>query len=379
MAITKDKNAKENPWYFTIETMENGKRKRIKRRGFKTKKEAEAVQRELLAQMKDGLNVDATKMLYADYMKEHMQDKASRISEDTLAVYQSLIDGHILPTLGNKELGQIKPRHIQDLYNDLFKNKKLSDENIQKCHTLINESLKKAEAWKMISSNPAMLVDRPKARRKEMLFWTEEECHLFLQSSIEDRYYHVFLLALATGMRQSELLGLRMKDIDFDRRTISINQTIDRKKKIKAGTKSKSGDRMIGIDKRTAEAIRKLYRRNLQEKMLNPQLYEDNGLLFCTRFGTPVSHRNIGRTFYRLLEKANVKKIRFHDMRHTHVVMLLKGRENNTRIKERLGWSSVKMIDRYAHVMPSMQQETADLFGNVFYGTGAEFGAGKEA
>lgn len=379
MAVTKDKNAKENPWYFTIETNENGKRKRIKRRGFKTKKEAEAAQRLLIAQMNAGLNVDASEMLYSDYMKDYLRDKASRVGEATLDVYRSLVEGHILPALGNIPIGKITPRHIQDLYNDLFENEKLADENIQKCHTLINESLRKAEAWKMISYNPAVFVDRPKARKKEMLFWSEEECHKFLQASIEDRYYHVFLLALATGMRQSELLGLRMKDIDFERRTISINQTMDRKKKAKAGTKSKSGDRMIGIDKRTAEAIRKVYRRNLEEKMLDPQLYQDNGLLFCTRFGTPVSHRNISRTFYRLLEKADVKKIRFHDMRHTHVVMLLKGRENNTRIKERLGWSSVKMIDRYAHVMPSMQQETADLFGNVFYGSGAEIGAGKEA
>ncbi|WP_433946213.1 tyrosine-type recombinase/integrase [Paenibacillus sp. SN-8-1] len=80
-----------------------------------------------------------------------------------------------------------------------------------------------------------------------------------------------------------------------------------------------------------------------------------------------LSPRNLNRSFYRLIEKASVPQIRFHDLRHTHVVMLLKAREKNKRIAERMGWASVKMIDRYAHIMPNMQQETADLFGEIFY------------
>jgi integrase len=103
------------------------------------------------------------------------------------------------------------------------------------------------------------------------------------------------------------------------------------------------------------------------EKISDKHIYEDNDLVICTALGTPVSPRNLNRSFSRLVENAKVQKIRFHDLRHTHVVMLLIGRENNKRIADRLGWSSVKMIDRYAHVMPDMQQETADLFGDIFY------------
>lgn len=98
--------------------------------------------------------------------------------------------------------------------------------------------------------------------------------------------------------------------------------------------------------------------------------------MICTTLGTPVSPRNLNRSFYRLIEKARVPKIRFHDLRHTHVVTLLKAWENNKRIAERMGWSSVKMIDRYAHIMPNMQQETADLFGEVFYKPTKQDGTG---
>uniref|UniRef100_UPI004054499D tyrosine-type recombinase/integrase n=1 Tax=Paenibacillus sp. FSL H8-0537 TaxID=2921399 RepID=UPI004054499D len=82
----------------------------------------------------------------------------------------------------------------------------------------------------------------------------------------------------------------------------------------------------------------------------------------------------MNRSFYRLIVKAEVTKIRFHDMRHTHVVMLLKMRENNKRIAERLGWASVKMLDRYAHVTPHMQRETADAFGDMFFSSDTKNG-----
>ncbi len=96
-------------------------------------------------------------------------------------------------------------------------------------------------------------------------------------------------------------------------------------------------------------------------------IYEDLDLVISTQLGTSLSPRNLNRSFYRLIEQAEVLKIRFHDMRHIHVVLLLKMRENNKRIAERLGWSSVKMLNRYAHVTPHMQRETADAFGEMFY------------
>nr|WP_281281732.1 tyrosine-type recombinase/integrase [Paenibacillus oralis] len=105
-------------------------------------------------------------------------------------------------------------------------------------------------------------------------------------------------------------------------------------------------------------------------------------MLICTSLGTPLFPRNLNRSFYRIIEKVNtdieqrrangeqiepLKKIRFHDLRHTHVVMLLKMRENSKRIAERMGWSSIKMLDRYSHITPHMQQETADAFGEMFF------------
>lgn len=369
MAVIKDKNVKTNPWYFTIEVNENGKRKRVKRRGFKTKKEAEAAQRDLLNELNKGLDIDASKVLFKDHLKSWLQDKKStKIKQGTLETYTWLVESYIIPELGEIELGKITPRQIQDLYNKLTEQGKPCGENIQKIHTIIKSSLRKAAGWGMIIKNPADVVERPEAEEKEMLYWEDKEAHQFLKAAESDRYYHAFLLAITTGMRQGEILGLRWRDIDFINRTISVRQILTHDgKEIQSGTKTKSGIRSIGIDRITASKLQKLRHRINEEKMEYRDVYQDNDLVICTKFGTPVSPRNINRSFDRLIERAGVKKIRFHDLRHGHVVALLKMRENNKRIAERMGWASVRMLDRYAHITMHMQQETADTFGEMFF------------
>ncbi|WP_083208814.1 tyrosine-type recombinase/integrase [Brevibacillus laterosporus] len=96
-------------------------------------------------------------------------------------------------------------------------------------------------------------------------------------------------------------------------------------------------------------------------------MYEDNGLVICTIVENPVTPRNLMRSFYRLVEQAQVKKIRFHDLRYSHATMLLKANVNPKVVVERMGWSDMKMIDRYAHVLPNIQKETAETFGKVFF------------
>jgi integrase len=384
VAVIKDKALKNNPWYFTIEVGEGKDRKRIKRRGFKRKQDAVDAERDLITELNKGLNLDASKTVYRDYMNDFLNDKKTKVKSRTLGTYTSIVKNHILPTLGDLKLAEITPRHIQNLYNELFNSKLLSGENIQKVHTIINESLEKAYGWSMIIKNPAAVVDRPKADTKEMMYWSNEESHQFLEIAKTDRYYYAFLLAITTGMRQGEILGLEWQDVDTKSRTISIRQTLTHDgKELEQGTKTISGMRSIGIDKVTAAELDKLRRRTNEEKMNNRDIYEkDKNLVISTKIGTPLSPRNLNRTFERLVLNANknqsdletgeLKKIRFHDLRHTHVVMLLKMRENNKRIAERLGWSSVKMLDRYSHISAHMQQETADAFGDMFFETQEE-------
>lgn len=369
MPVYKDENAKKNKWYYSFSYKEGGKYKKKLKRGFKTKKEAEKAMMEVQDAMNKGNYIEPSTVLYRDFIQSWINDKKTNVQKSTVETYTYLIERFVLPALGDIELSKITPRDIQSLYNDLKNNNKLGDENIRKVHTLINESLNKAFKWEMIIRNPAALVDPPKISRKEVEVWDEEEVQKFLAVAKDSRYYEAFLISLTTGMRQGEVLGLRMVDIDEKNLNFSIVQTLSHKgDEIKTGAKTQAGNRTISVDEQTMKQVLKLKERYEIEKEQAGPIYKDSGLVIRTSVGTPLSPRNLLRTFYGLIEKAGVKKIRFHDLRHTHASLLLRQGVNPKIVSERLGHANVRItLDRYSHLLPNLQKDTAAAFGQAFY------------
>lgn len=176
------------------------------------------------------------------------------------------------------------------------------------------------------------------------------------------RYYIAFLLALTTGMRQGEILAIRSKDIDFNNNTLSIKQTFNHAgNKIIAGAKTKSGQRSIVFPNETINFLVKHKETIEYEKRIGGILYTDYDLVVCTNIGTPCLPRNLLISFYSLIEKLNITKVRFHDLRHIHATLLLKEGVHPKVVAERLGNSNIRVtLDTYIHVLPSMQLETAN-------------------
>lgn len=361
-------------WYYvlTYGKKANGKPMQYKKRGFKTKKEAKKSLLELEQSLITGSYIKPNKILFGDYLiNDWLEDKQTKVKKQTLKTYRWIVEKHIVPSLGSFELNQITPRIIQKLYNRLTKESILSDENIQKVHTLIKDSLNKAERWGLISKNPASLVDRPKAEKKEIKVWNLQEVQTFLRyAKVYNRYYIAFLLALTTGMRQGEILGLRWKDIDFDQGCLRITQTLSSDgKELLPYTKTKAGIRSVDLPKETLEQL--LNQNNMieQEKFGQGDQYMDFDLVVCTSSGTPTNKSNIHRTFNAIIKKANLPRIRFHDMRHTHATLLLLQGVNPKIVSERLGHADVRItLDTYSHLLPSMQKETARNFGKMLFG-----------
>lgn len=377
MPVYKDENT--GMYYFKVNYKEGGKYKQKMRRGFRTKKEAQAA----LSEMEDALNkgtfVQPSSRLYREFVSDWMDDKKHSIKPRTWENYCILMNNHVLPMrknskgkmvgLGDREVGSITARDILDVYNDLFESGRLSDENIQKCHSLIKDSFRQARIEKLVAENPVDNIKRPTARKKEMQVWSLEEAQKFLSVAETDPLYIVFLLALTTGMRQGEILGLRWKDVDKDNRILSVTQILNHDGKgFDVGAKTISGQRPIRLDQHTMNALENHRKKSLAKRMEFADVFDDHGLVVHTKFGGPVSPRNVNRTFKRLIDKAGLKEIRFHDLRHTHVTMLIKNRETPQAIAERLGWSDTRMIDKYAHIRPDIQEDVADTFGKSFYG-----------
>lgn len=175
-------------WYFvlTVGKKENGRPKQIKRRGFKTKQEALKALNELEHSINQGTYVEPSKILYKEFLERWLEDRQTRVKKQTLETYTWLVHKHIIPTLGNVELSKLNAMMIQQLLTKLTKDKCLSDENIQKVYTLINASLKQAERWGLIAKNPASLVDRPKATKKQVKVWDVPEVTAFCFSQVKN-------------------------------------------------------------------------------------------------------------------------------------------------------------------------------------------------
>ncbi len=179
----------------------------------------------------------------------------------------------------------------------------------------------------------------------------------------------VYSIAINTGMRQGEILGLPWKNIDFEKGIIHVNQTLaNYGTEIVTTTKNDSSRRSIAIPKELVKELREYKHEQNKAIIKLGALYENNGLVNASEKGTPLSPNNLRRNFNLYIAKAKVNKIRFHDLRHTHASLLLKDGTNPKIIAERLGHANTRMtLDRYSHLFPNLQAETAEQFGRILY------------
>jgi len=197
------------------------------------------------------------------------------------------------------------------------------------------------------------------ALKRESITLTKEQAALYLESVEEHRWYPIYVLAITTGMRKGEILGLRWRDIDFERHNLSIRHTVQylRGHNISGETKTPSSRRMIALSGYTISVLRK------HQTSSNGS----EGLVFSTSTGKPISGRNITRHFHRSLEKAGLERMPFQDLRHTAATLLLKENVHPKIVQDMLGHSSITLtLDTYSHILPDMQQEAAEKMDGIF-------------
>ncbi|MCI1590409.1 MAG: site-specific integrase [Heyndrickxia oleronia] len=362
-------------WYYAIDLGKdaNGKRKIKKKRGFKTEREARKALLEVESQLSKGVFIEPSKILYEEFLHDWIKDKQISVKNSTLETYKGIVNGHIIPSLGKLKLSEITARHIQNLIRDLFLNKTLSDENIQKVYTIIKDSLNSAMKFDLLAQNVCNKVDRPKAQKKEMQVWDIEEVQKFLDTAINDRAYLVFHLALTTGMRQAEILGLRWKNVDLKNGIIYVKEQLERYTHNFTSVKTKSSNRNIAIPDKTIFELKKQRKLINEERLLSGENYTHYDLVCPTSVGTPYLPSNLTKIFRRIIKEAGVKKIRFHDMRHTHATLLLKQNTNPKIVAERLGHSNTRTtLDIYSHLLPNMQKDTAKMFGDMLFSVNSQ-------
>lgn len=365
----------ENSWLVRIflGREADGKRKYFSKTVHGTKKDA---QRFLTAKLREkdlGTFVEPTTESVSLYLNRWLAETAKpRIRVETYNSYEKVVETYIQKYLGTKKLSQLQGYHIQKFYNDLQR-QGLSPRTVHYCHSILSSALKQAVRWKMMAHNPCDDCDLPKMLKEEMKYYTPEQVKLFLEKAREDKFYALFFLALETGMRPGEYLGLQWKDIDWEQGLLTVRRTL----KAQTGggfsygePKTKKSRRSIPLSS-ALKAVLKTHRTaQLKEKMKIRDSYQDSDLLFATEIGTPLLTGNLyNRHFDRIRSDASLPRIRLYDLRHTNATMLIASGVSAKVVAERLGHSSVVLtLDTYSHVLPSMQTDATNRLEKMMLG-----------
>lgn len=297
-----------------------------------------------------------------DFLEQWHKNKKNKISPNTFENCRGNIQTHIKPALGDFQLSQLNSLAIDNFYTEL-ESKGLSSATIRKIHTIVRSSLEYAKDYKFISINPAAVVKPPTVKHKDIEVWEEKEIVYFLDA-IKDEYdYIIYYLALYTGMRKGEILGLKWQDIDFYNNKIRVMRSYTKTGFSKG--KTDKARRVIDIDDNTIEELKAHEKVIEKNKRVCGNEYNDLDLLICRVDGSPVDVRNVNRRFEKLIKKLDMKKIRFHDLRHTHATLMLAMGIPVKVVSERLGHEKVELtLNTYAHLLPSMQLDAIQLFND---------------
>jgi len=282
--------------------------------------------------------------------------------------YRGVVRDHLVPDLGHIKLAKLTPADVQHLLV-----RKLGDGHsvtyVAYMRTVLRIALGRALRWDLVRRNVAGLTDKPKGPKKPISPLSFEEAQAFLSSASGDRLYAIYALALTTGLRQGELLGLSWADVDIAGRQLRVHQQLQRLdgRLQLVEPKSSASRHMVALIPVAAEALTAHRERQLFERRAADKRWRESGLVFTTAIGTPLEPRNLVRSFKAALRKAKIADRRFHDLRHSSASLLLALGVPLKVVSEMLGHSTIRLTaDTYSHVMPALQAEAASRLDAIF-------------
>lgn len=344
---------------------------------FNTKGEAEDWEAKMRHEINQGGYVEPSKLTVGEYLDRWLEEYAkNNVAETTYARYEGDVRRHIKPELGDIPLQKLSPMHVQTFLNDQLENgnqrngedSSLSPATVRSYYNELQSALNTAVKWGLLKTNPLEAVQPPRQQRKEMDYYDTQQARRFLEYCEGEWLGPLLKVAVLTGLRMSELRGLRWKDVDLDEGTMQIRRVLtltNNNDRVLKEPKSSSGRRSISIPPETVRILRRWRQTQNEQRMKVANEWspweEVNGeLVFTSRVGTPVDPSNLRRAFKRVVQEADLPEIRFHDLRHTHATMMLSEKVSPKVVSERLGHSRVGItLDRYSHVIPTMDDEAA--------------------
>jgi integrase len=345
---------------YTVETAIGAKRKTLygKTRGEVSEKLTKA-----MADRDEGLVFDADNLKVGEYLERWLVDSVlDTVRPTTYERYEQIVRIHVRPALGSVKLKNLTPVHVRGLYREKLE-AGLSARTVQYIHVTLHKALKQAVQDGLIPRNATEAVKAPQVRREEMRPLSGDQVKVLLEVARGDRLEALYVLAIHTGLRQGELLGLKWEDVDLESGTLRVRRTLVTAKggPVLTAPKTKGGRRSVKLTQGAVEALRSHLKHQLQEIDRAGSLWRENGLMFASESGEPLDRRYLTSCRYKaLLKRAELPMIRFHDLRHTCATLLLSKNVNPKIVSEMLGHASIAItLDTYSHVLPNMRDQAA--------------------
>lgn len=363
----------------------DGKRRRVTVYG-RTKTEVREKLLKLQQDALQGLPVKPERLTVQQHVEDWLLAKKRELKPSTWLRHEAYLRKHVVSSIGAVRLQDLDHRRISALYAHLLE-KGLSARTVHDIAGILRHCLDDAVAQGLLRQNPAKLVPKPKYPKKEARFLSPEEIRWLLEGVKGERLEAGFVLALHTGMRPGEWLGLPWDAVDLDAGTVTVRQALHEEagRVYIGGVKTKAALRTITIPKTVVQALREHRRRQLLERMAAGAAWQDTGLVFTNTRGGLLRRTHIdGRDLARVIKKARklaaeayekegmsrseaqakaaklLEGVTPHSFRHTHAAALIAQGVDILTISRRLGHENVKItLDLYGHLMPGQDEKAA--------------------
>jgi integrase len=315
----------------------------------------------------------ANPLTVGGFLQDWLAHVGGRVRRATWEGYEVLVRRHAVPRLGEIELSQLTPLHLQALYSSLLvgdgTTAALSGGTVLNLHLVLTQALSQAVRWQLLGSNPAAGAQPPRPRRAPRLVADPQLVERLLNVTADSTYELPCALAVATGMRRGELLALRWSDLAGDLSQARVVRTLQPTQHglVFEEPKTQRSRRSVVLPVFVRGHLeRQRDRQQMRRDQLGDQ-WQEHGLVIDRGDGTAMNPDTLSAGWARLMRKKKLPPIRFHDLRHAHATLLLLQGVHPKIVSERLGHASVGItLDIYSHVLPSMQAEAADAFDALF-------------
>ena len=330
----------------------------------KTKREVRDKLNKTLAELQDGIHIEPTTLTVGQWLDIWLREYKLNIRAETKASYEQHIRVHLKPTLGRIRLNKLTTHDIQLLYNSLITDRGLSAKTIKNIHGALHAALEQAKINGYLRVNPSEGTTLPRIEKEELKIMDSADVSAFLRGIEGDDYELPLFVALFTGLRQGELLGLTWDCVDFERGTLLINKQHNRakgEKEFRFSPLKNSRPRVLTPANAVMDALREQQRRQQAWADLAGSAWDNReNLVFTNELGRYINNKTLWVNFKRIVRALGMPELRFHDLRHTFSINSLRAGDDIKTVQENLGHATASFtLATYAHATLGMKRESA--------------------